>query len=731
MPSTDIDRLVIYRRPDDMALLPLVSPTEVRGAGVSNSTVISSAFGFTFNFDGVAYTSIDISGSGFARLAGTVTSFTNSNLFASSVDVVLAPWWEVLRTAYTDGYIRTEQQGTAPFRRWICEWRSIYGTATALNCDKLTFQLVIYETRDKFEFRYGPRERTGTGGKAFSASVGYKGDTVSVTTNYRAAESDGLALGGYTASPRSNLTATDYDALTTICVEPAWPMCGRYIDIPTDQVTGIQSPYADPAWALANNVNWLYCNHRPAALAIAPWYPELTTTSVYMVPVPGQDDHYAGTDVLACLWTASTANVTLTIEPNLVSNPDPNNAGDWDVGLYTRTVSTTGRVTWTPDMMAGWDDPVAMTHLRITVTSSVNVKLESLLLIPTEIAEVPLGERLSGFQAQGLAQILQSGAAIHPEWYNRAWRNAALVLSARPQALWASVWPYLASASAGKFELLTSTGPNQFRVVGIAAGAMVGYRNQDVDVRVVVGAASASGSCIITVSEDSGAGVDVPVTTSIATTVTALGVRSDTPTILAVLSGSVTDCAPLAVMAYWTPALSTTDLIRGVTPGARLEHLVTLADRLRRASRTYALAGLATFLSRARSGTQDHVRLQWMVPPATSSLRPRVHRVIGRASKTTTSDPTSIYGASSGAGVPDEILVPSDLAGGGDEYTPEGAIGLSLGAMVYDATPAAATDRLLESPTAASWAGPARETVDMFRGVGAGLTPIYPPANSV
>lgn len=728
MASTDIDRLVVYRRVDDTELLPMSAPTTIIAAEVGGNTMVTASFGFSFNFDGVAYTQAGVSVNGYARLAGTVTTSINSNLFAVSADVVLAPWWDWQKTAFTDGYVKTETQGTAPFRRWICEWSTVWNNHTATDYDRMTYQLVLYETRDKSEFRFGPRVRMGSP-TTMSASTGFKGNTTTVSTNYRAGEKDELALGGYTATPATNLTATSYDALTTLGIEPAWPMCGRYIDIPTSDISGLQDPYANPAWALANNVNWLYCNHRPAALAIAPWYPDLTTTSQYIVPVSGQPDHYAGSDILACVWTASTANVTLTIEPNIVADPDRFDDADWDVGLYTRTLSTTGRTTWSTDQMLGWDDAVNMTHLRITISSSVNCKLESLLIVPTEIDEVPLGTRASGFRPQGLAQILQSGAAIHPEWYNRAWANAAYVLSARPQALWSSVWPYLASPSAGKYELLTSAGPAQFRRVGIASPSLIGYRGQTADVRIAAVAASGTGT--LTVADDAGTGVEFAVSSSYATQTGSLALRSDTPTIAATLSGSITDCAPMAVVAYWTPTLSTGDLIPGVTPAPRLEYLVTLADRLRRAARAYALPGLATYMSRARTGTSDYVRLQWMVPPATQSIRPRVHRNAGPNSKTPTSLETSIYGASSGGGAADEIYIPSSLTAGGDEYPAEGQIGLSLGALVWEPSPAAAMDRLLESPTALSWAGPARETVDILRGIGAGLTPTYAPANSV
>lgn len=732
MPSTDIDRLVIYRRSDDTALLPMSSPTTIIAAEVGSNTMVTSSFGFTFNFDGAAYTQAGVSVNGYARLAGTVTTSVNSNLFAASTDVVLAPWWDWQKTAFTDGYVRTETQGTAPFRRWVCEWSTVWNNHTSTDYDRMTYQLVVYETRDKFEYRYGPRVRLGSP-VSMSASTGFKGDTATVSTNYRGGEKDELSLGGYTTSPSTTLTAADYDAMTTIGVEPNWPMCGRYIEVPTSDVTGLQDPYANPAWAIANNVNWLYCNHRPPACAVAPYYPELTDESVYIVPVSGQPDHYAGTDVMITVWTSASTDVTVTIEPNVTADPSPVDAGAWDTGLYSRTETVNGWATWSVDQMFGWDDDVTQTHLRVTVsaTGGTSVKLGSLVLAPTALDEVPTGERASGFIAMGLGQILQSGGAIHPEWYNRAWSSVAAVLSARPQMVWSSVWPYITPATANKWELLSGAGINQFRVIGIAPATLAGFRGQTLNIRSVAEAGGASPAGTITVSEEGGTGIALGVTASLTFDEGDLEVRSDVPVIQAVLAGAVIDVRPLGLTAIWTPVISSTALIPGVTPQPRLEYLVALVSRIRQAARTYALTGYATFLSRARTGTTDYVRLQWMIPPATAAMQARIMRNNGKTSKVTTALETSILATSSGVSGSDEIIVAPPFAEGGDEYVPEGIIGLALGSLVFNATPAAGMNRLLESPTATSWAGPEREVVSIFRGVGAGLLPIYPPADSV
>ena len=114
-----------------------------------------------------------------------------------------------------------------------------------------------------------------------------------------------------------------------------------------------------------------------------------------------------------------------------------------------------------------------------------------------------------------------------------------------------------------------------------------------------------------------------------------------------------------------------------------------------------------------------------MVPPACNALRAKVARHNGSGKAV---EDTSIYGATSGSGGPDEILIPSPFSAGTDGYPPDNAeVAVVLGAEVFDASPGAAMNRMLESPTAGDTTGPARERVEVTWGVGITLVAVQPP----
>lgn len=166
-------------------------------------------------------------------------------------------------------------------------------------------------------------------------------------------------------------------------------------------------------------------------------------------------------------------------------------------------------------------------------------------------------------------------------------------------------------------------------------------------------------------------------------------------------------------------------LINGVTPAPRLEYLLALAARVQAAcTAPYAMTGVST---RLRNGTGDTATALWavyqQVNVATKALRPKVARN-DQVGTGTTRD-THITSASSGAGAADEIVIPCPYDVGDDDWPPDtGQIQIVSGSETYDDAPAAAGDRLLESPTAASLACPVAELVKIRGGVGCTFVPV-------
>jgi hypothetical protein len=730
MAITSLDRYVFIRRTDGTALLPMASPVNDHGANSTSTTVVDVTPGFTMRFDGASYTTVGVSVHGYLRLAGTIASATNSNLFAATTDVVLAPWWDSMRTAPTGGYVQHEVMGAAPFRKLVIEWYC------ALNADSSTtnrrwakFQAVLFESKDRVEYRYGIQATAGTPSGASGASIGVKGVTTVVTDNFRDLSIDNLELGGSRTTTTTNLNPATQWPTTRIAFEPNWPMCGFYVDAPGEEVTGIVDPESDYHWRIANNVNWLYCNHRPPLVNLSPWAGQTAGTGsgptvddpVYVAPVsPSLDD---GDDYTLHVEAYSTdSSVTMSVERDDAVDPQPDDPFDWDVIASDAQAPVSDIVTWSIPVAVF----ASVDFLRFAFTGD-DVRVMSIVLVPPARTDIdPDGAYLSGFVPMAIGQVRRSGAAIHPEFFNRAWKNCARILADRKQVLWSFGTP---SDAASAFEFSTS-GNLQVRTIGKAPATMGPadpgglWPAQDVTLQVVAKDSSDGGALIF--AEDGAA----------STTFTVDDVSGEyryqeaAATMLSSFPTIALTADPLGAMRVlyagiqWTPNLSDEDYIQGVTPPARLAYLDALSARVRKACLySYAMTGLATML-RLNTGVQWHC--QWMIPPATKALQPKLTRHDG-ASKTGTDSSslaTEMYATTSGAASDDEIRIPPAHATGRDRYPPDGGtIKTISGALVYETAPADPMDRLLESPTAGTTTGPVLELVRVIRGVGMTLIP--------
>jgi hypothetical protein len=726
MAITDLDRYVFIRRTDDTGLVPMASPVNDHGANSTSTTVVTITPGFTIRFDGVDYTDVGISIHGYLRLAGTVASATNSGLFASSADVVIAPWWDSMRTAPTGGYVQHEVQGSAPFRRLVVEWY------VALNADSSTtnrrwakMQAILYESWDEHEWRYGAQETAGTPSAASGASMGVKGVTSVVTDNFRDLSVDNLELGGSKTTTTTNLNPATQWPSTRIAFEPNWPMIGFFVDEPEDQITGVQDPECRLHRRIANNVNWLYCNHRPPLVNVSPWAGQTSGTGsgptvdnpVYIVPIsPSLDD-----DLDYELWAtaySTAATVNLRVDRDDTTDPQPSDDGDW-VALANDNENPDG------DDIASWQFPVtvlsSMQFLRFDFTGT-NVRPMSIVLVPPARTDIdPSATYASGFVPMAIGQVRRTGAAIHPEFLNRAWKNVARILIDRKQVLWSFGTCDDASSA---FEFVSTD--FSVRTIGKAPVSMEGWAAQDVTLQLV--AKSANDGAKATFGEDGAESTAFVVDDNAGEyrlQIEEVALASDEPTLTLTAD-------PIGVMrvayagAIWTPNLDASDYIPGVTPPARLAYIDALVARIRKTClRSYAMTGLATML-RLNTGVQWHCR--WMVPPATFALQPRLMRHDGEGKGGATGDeslPTELYAQTSGSAANDEIEIPPAHATGRDRYPPDGGGVLPIrGSYHYDASPTGKQDRLLESPTAGTQTGPALELVRVIRGVGITLRPI-------
>ncbi len=131
--------------------------------------------GFTFNFDGVAYTDFGISTNGWIKM-GTVAigagSWTNALGNAATHRPLIAPFWDDHNLS--TGNIQYVLSGTSPNQTLEVGWDniSISNGGTASTTIFGSFKLRLYETTNVIEFVYGP---TIASAGTITASVGING----------------------------------------------------------------------------------------------------------------------------------------------------------------------------------------------------------------------------------------------------------------------------------------------------------------------------------------------------------------------------------------------------------------------------------------------------------------------------------------------------------------------------------------------------------------------------
>ena len=154
--------------------------------------------GFSFTYDGTAYTQVSIQTNGFIRMATTVTSTysalsggTSNNIAALSGDL----------QGQATGELMSLMEGSAPDRVFTVQWKNYkqYSGPQTYN-----FQIKLYETSNKVEFVYGTMS---AGGGTRTYQVGMIGSS-NTDYNNRTTTSDWAATtaGGSNAA---SCTLTD------------------------------------------------------------------------------------------------------------------------------------------------------------------------------------------------------------------------------------------------------------------------------------------------------------------------------------------------------------------------------------------------------------------------------------------------------------------------------------------------------------------------------------------
>lgn len=157
------------------------------GAGLDDEE-FDVPLGFTFQFGTKSYTSVKAVSNGWLAFNQTGSSISESNFISAPIadrtyqadGIVSAFGLDIFMQA--NGTITHETQGTAPNRVFVIQWKNAsfvddpYAAASDAN---LNFQIRLYETSNRIEFRYGNLEFTRDAAFALPAQVGLRGSSPS------------------------------------------------------------------------------------------------------------------------------------------------------------------------------------------------------------------------------------------------------------------------------------------------------------------------------------------------------------------------------------------------------------------------------------------------------------------------------------------------------------------------------------------------------------------------
>jgi hypothetical protein len=155
----------------------------------NDDTVYAVTLPFNFNFYNASFSTLYISTNGwlsFNDYTTPVRSFPNNQNFINnftSPDTLIAPYWDQLRYQASGATIDTLTVGTAPYRRFVVQYRNVNSAFYPYPLNSpMTMQVVLYESTNEIKFQYldvgGLDGNDGTGGVRFSQGIPARKDSL-------------------------------------------------------------------------------------------------------------------------------------------------------------------------------------------------------------------------------------------------------------------------------------------------------------------------------------------------------------------------------------------------------------------------------------------------------------------------------------------------------------------------------------------------------------------------
>ncbi len=188
-----------------------ISGGTVHGTAANdNECFLAIPLGFSFTYNGVAYTTISIATNGFIAMGDNVVTSNVAISSATGTNNVVAALNRDIKSRDT-GSLMSLSSGTAPNRVFTVQWLHYKRVPTATANDDFSFQIQLHENGNKVQFVYGAFTAV-TSTTAASIQVGLRGDA-NTDFNNRATTTDWSATTAGTANNSNcTLSATVYPA---------------------------------------------------------------------------------------------------------------------------------------------------------------------------------------------------------------------------------------------------------------------------------------------------------------------------------------------------------------------------------------------------------------------------------------------------------------------------------------------------------------------------------------
>jgi hypothetical protein len=133
---------------------PITGGTVLGTGSIDDTNYANQAIGFTFNYNGVAYTAFSVNANGFIALGTTIASSYTSLSTGTTNNVIAALNYDMQSQA--NGDLRFQVLGAAPNRQLVVQY-SNWASYQAINnpTENFNFQIVLEETTNKISVNYG------------------------------------------------------------------------------------------------------------------------------------------------------------------------------------------------------------------------------------------------------------------------------------------------------------------------------------------------------------------------------------------------------------------------------------------------------------------------------------------------------------------------------------------------------------------------------------------------